>query len=149
MSISPSTRKTVAKRANYLCEYCLSPQDFSTQSHSIEHILPKIKKGSDEPENLALACQGCNSYKSDKTEAIDPFTKRISPLYNPRTDIWKDHFIWSDDYLEIIGTTAKGSCNRKPFEIKSARCYQSENSSNLVWRTSAEVKPTVCKLLNM
>lgn len=108
MSISPSTRKTVAKRANYLCEYCLSPQDFSTQSHSIEHILPKIKKGSDEPENLALACQGCNSHKSDKTEAVDPFTKRISPLYNPRTDIWEDHFIWSDDYLEIIGTTAKG-----------------------------------------
>ena len=108
MSISPSTRKTVAKRANYLCEYCLSPQDFSTQSHSIEHILPKIKKGSDELENLALACQGCNSYKSDKIEAVDSFTKRISPLYNPRTDIWKDHFIWSDDYLEIIGTTAKG-----------------------------------------
>lgn len=108
MSISPSTRKTIAKRANYLCEYCLSPQDFSTQSHSIEHILPKIKKGSDEPENLALACQGCNSHKSDKTEAIDPFTKRISPLYNPRTDIWKDHFTWSDDYLEIIGITAKG-----------------------------------------
>lgn len=108
MSISLSTRKTVEKRANYLCEYCLSPQDFSTQSHSIEHILPKIKKGSDEPENLALACQGCNSYKSDKTEAVDPVTKIISPLYNPRTDIWEDHFTWSDDYSEIIGTTAKG-----------------------------------------
>ena len=108
MSISPSTRKTVEKRANYLCEYCLSPQDFSTQSHSIEHILPKIKKGSDEPENLALACQGCNGYKSDKTKAVDPVTKTISPLYNPRKDIWEKHFTWSDDYLERIGTTVKG-----------------------------------------
>ena len=108
MSISPAKRKTVGKRADYLCEYCLSPQDFSTQSHSIEHILPKIKKGSDELENLALACQGCNSYKSDKTEAVDSFTKENSPLYNPRTDVWEDHFTWSEDYLEIIGTTTKG-----------------------------------------
>ncbi len=108
MSITPKKRESVAERANYLCEYCLSPQDFATQSHSIEHILPKTRKGSDELENLALACQGCNGYKSDIIEATDPYTNRKVPLYNPRKDIWNDHFIWSDDFLEIIGTTSIG-----------------------------------------
>jgi hypothetical protein len=29
-------------------------------------------------------------------------------LFNPRTDIWADHFQWSDDDLQIIGTTSTG-----------------------------------------
>ena len=66
MSVSPTKRKKVAERAQYLCEYCFSPQKYSPQSFSVEHVLPISKKGSDELENLALACQGCNSFKSDK-----------------------------------------------------------------------------------
>lgn len=29
-------------------------------------------------------------------------------LYNPRTDIWHDHFQWSEDYLNLVGITAIG-----------------------------------------
>lgn len=86
MSVSPAKRKAVAERARNLCEYCFSPRKFSPQSFSVEHILPKSKEGSDELENLALACQGCNSYKSDKTKAIDPLSGRKILLYNPRKD---------------------------------------------------------------
>ncbi len=33
--------------------------------------------------------------------------KRIS-LFNPRKDLWKNHFKWSDDFLQIIGKTPIG-----------------------------------------
>ncbi len=108
MSISPAKRKTVSERARFLCEYCVSPKGFSPASFSIEHIHPKSKKGTDEPENLALACQGCNAYKSDKISAIDPISGRIVPLYNPRKDVWEEHFLWNEDFTEILGLTAKG-----------------------------------------
>lgn len=108
MSVSPAKRKIVAERARYLCEYCFAPQKYSPQSFSVEHILPISKKGSDDLENLALACQGCNSFKSDKIFATDPLNEKKVRLFNPRKDIWSKHFVWSDDFLEIIGLTAKG-----------------------------------------
>ncbi len=117
MSISPAKRKAVAERAQYLCEYCFSAQRYSPQSFSVEHIQPTSKKGSDEPENLALACQGCNSFKSDKTSAIDPFSGRKIALYNPRKDIWDKHFGWSEDFLEIVGLTAKGRATIKLLKL--------------------------------
>lgn len=95
MSVSPAKRKIVAERAQFLCEYCFSPRKYSPQSFSVEHILPKSKKGSDDLDNLALACQGCNSFKSDKTEAIDDLSGRKVMLYNPRKDVWSRHFAWS------------------------------------------------------
>jgi 5-methylcytosine-specific restriction endonuclease McrA len=60
MSVSPAKKKKVAERADFLCEYCFSPRRFSPDSFSIEHIQPKSKSGSDDLDNLALACQGCN-----------------------------------------------------------------------------------------
>ncbi|CAN5280382.1 hypothetical protein BH20ACI1_BH20ACI1_10330 [soil metagenome] len=120
MSISPATRKTVAERANYLCEYCFSPQDFSPQSLSIEHIFPKARQGGDEAKNLALACQGCNSYKSDKIKAPDPINGRKVSLYNPRKDAWEKHFAWSKDFWEIIGISAKGRATVKLLKLNRA-----------------------------
>jgi len=117
VSVSPAKRKAVAERARNLCEYCFSPRSYSPQSFSVEHILPKSKKGSDEFENLALACQGCNSFKSDKTEAIDPSVGRKVSLYNPRKDAWNKHFAWSEDFLEIVGLTAKGRATVKLLKL--------------------------------
>lgn len=108
MSVSPAKKKKVAERAKFLCEYCFSPRRFSPDSFSIEHIQPKSKNGSDELENLALACQGCNGFKSDKTSAVDLVSDKRIPLYHPRKDVWSRHFAWNEDFSEIIGLTAKG-----------------------------------------
>lgn len=108
MSISPAKRKAVAERARHLCEYCFSQRRYSPDSFSVEHIRPKSKKGSDKLENLALACQGCNNFKSDKISAFDPLSGRKIPLYNPRKDVWEKHFAWNEDFSEIVGLTAKG-----------------------------------------
>jgi hypothetical protein len=74
----------------------------------IEHIVPVAKGGSSEEANLWLACPICNSHKSDKTQASDPITKKIVPLFNPRTQDWHVHFEWSKDGIQMIGKTPVG-----------------------------------------
>ena len=32
----------------------------------------------------------------------------MAPLFNPRTDVWREHFRWSNDFGWIIGETAVG-----------------------------------------
>lgn len=59
-------------------------------------------------ENLALACGGCNIRKSNFTEAVDPMTNDLINLFNPRTDVWEDHFIWSQDFSQAEGITPVG-----------------------------------------
>ena len=106
--ISPATKKLVSERANGLCEYCKCPSDFSTEPFSIEHIIPKSKNGTDDLDNLALACIGCNIYKSDKITFLDTITQEFFPLFNPRASTWEKHFIWDELLTSIIGKTAIG-----------------------------------------
>ena len=101
-------RRTVARRALDCCEYCRSQARFSMQSFSIEHIVPIQKGGPTTLENLALSCQGCNGHKSVKTEGLDPVSRDLVPLYNPRTHRWKDHFTWNEDFARILGLTEIG-----------------------------------------
>ncbi|MBX2892848.1 MAG: HNH endonuclease [Saprospiraceae bacterium] len=82
--VPPSLHRFVFQRAQGCCEYCKSQADFATQSFATEHIVPTAKGGSNEPDNLALACQGCNSRKSAKTEATDPLTQQKVLLFHPR-----------------------------------------------------------------
>jgi 5-methylcytosine-specific restriction endonuclease McrA len=106
--ISRLIREQVIQRAKGCCEYCFAQQKFSMDTFSIEHVFPKSRGGSDDFNNLALSCQGCNACKSNRTEVIDPETKQTVPFYNPRTDIWADHFVWSEDYINLIGLTPTG-----------------------------------------
>ncbi|HEX9929732.1 MAG TPA: HNH endonuclease signature motif containing protein [Pyrinomonadaceae bacterium] len=87
MKISALIRKTVEERAKKLCEYCQSPLEFSSDPFSVEHIFPISKGGTDDLENLALACQGCNGHKSTKIEAFDAVSQATAIFYNPRKDM--------------------------------------------------------------
>ena len=98
----------VRLRAKNCCEYCLSQEKFSTQKFSIEHIFPISKGGESTINNLALACQGCNNYKYNKTEGYDELSDQIIPIYNPRQLNWQDHFRWNNSYDLIIGLTPTG-----------------------------------------
>jgi len=108
----PETRnvrgRLVAERARGVCEYCRSQARFATHSFSIEHVVPLHAGGSDELENLALACQGCNNHKYTKTTARDLVSGALVPLFNPRLQLWRDHFLWSADFTQILGTTPIG-----------------------------------------
>lgn len=101
-------RELVRVRARGTCEYCLSQERFATQSFSVEHIIPLQAGGGGDLDNLAFACQGCNNHKYTKTDAIDILSGEVVPLFHPRRDRWRDHFIWSHDFSQTIGLTAKG-----------------------------------------
>lgn len=107
-TVPAELRRSVRNRARCLCEYCRTPEDFSPQSFVVEHIFPRVLGGETKEENLAYSCQGCNSHKAVKTGAIDPVTEENISLFNPRTQIWREHFVWNENFTEVIGLTATG-----------------------------------------
>jgi hypothetical protein len=99
---------SVAKRANHKCEYCGAPEAIFNFPFEVEHIVPKSKDGADEEANLALACRSCNIYKSNWLTAIDPITHTEIPLFNPRRNVWHDHFQLDYETGSIRGLSATG-----------------------------------------
>jgi hypothetical protein len=106
--ITTSLRLQVAARAHGNCEYCRSQEMYATEPFSVDHIIPRVRGGKTQPDNLAYACLGCNSYKSTQTDALDKATGEPAPLFNPRTQKWGDHFTWNEDLTEVIGITPTG-----------------------------------------
>ncbi len=121
MRISKKKRAEIEERADDLCEYCRLPQTLSTHPFSIEYILPISKGGSDDLGNLALACSACNNSKYNKTEAVDPSSLEIAALYNPRKDVWSEHFAWNSDFSLIVGLTAKGRATVEALKLNRER----------------------------
>jgi hypothetical protein len=104
--IPSKLRQLVSARARECCEYCLIHEDDRPETHAIDHVIALRHGGLTEAENLALACAVCNNLKGTDLSAIDPLNKMIVPLFNPRTQIWDDHFELAG--AEIIGRTATG-----------------------------------------
>jgi len=110
-------RISVAERAGYLCEYCRCRSDCACESFEVEHIIPTSKGGTDDVENLAYSCRGCNSRKSDRTEAIDPFTQKYEPIFHPRLHLWEDHFAWDDTYEYVLGISPVGRATTQALQL--------------------------------
>lgn len=53
------------------------------QPFSAEHVKPRSRKGATQFNNLAWACQGCNSHKYNKVTARDPVTGVKVALFHP------------------------------------------------------------------
>ena len=106
--ISKKLKQRVFERAGYICEYCLALLAYSPQPFDAEHIIPLSKNGTDDFDNLACSCGGCNGIKYNKTHAPDPFDGILVPLFHPRQMQWHEHFSWSPDFLNIIGITEVG-----------------------------------------
>src|SRR5439155_16688151 len=102
------------------CEYCrLLQSDSPFRTFHIDHIRARKHGGIDDPSNLALACDRCSLHKGYNLTGIDPETEQIAPLFNPRTQAWKDHF--RSDAARIAGITATGRATVAVCEMNSAR----------------------------
>lgn len=101
-------REAVADRAERCCEYCFSQELISHDDFAVEHIRPVVRGGTDVFDNLAWSCQGCNSRKYTAQHATDPVNGQSAPLYNPRRDRWRDHFVWGYDFARIEGISPTG-----------------------------------------
>jgi hypothetical protein len=100
------TREFVRRRAGERCEYCLLRQEQTGLTHHVEHVTAKQHGGTDDTDNLALACNRCNACKGPNLSGIDLETSALVPLFHPRLDTWADHFEFQQ--ARIVGRTPKG-----------------------------------------
>ncbi len=106
--ISDELKTKIRRQAKNRCGYCLTPQEIISMVFEMGHLRPIADGGTDDEENLWLACRNCNGFKHAKTKAIDAITKTEVSLFNPRTQNWHEHFEFSQDKTEIIGKTPCG-----------------------------------------
>ena len=114
-----TTRDLVRRRADHRCEYCLLPQDYSEFTHHVEHIIAKQHGGSDDIDNLALACHRCNLRKGPNLTGVDPISGELVPLFHPRRDRWTDHFMFRG--VRIQGNTPAGRATVVVLAMNDAR----------------------------
>lgn len=116
--MSPATRARVRERAGNRCEYChLRQEDSPLAMLHVEHIVPRMHGGSDDLDNLALACIDCNLHKGPNLTGIDPETQRVTELFHPRRYRWDDHFQLQGLYL--IGQTVIGRTTVRVLQMNS------------------------------
>ncbi len=89
----------VWQRAFHCCEYCQMPQDQDDSPFEIDHIISKKHGGPTVARNLALSCFQCNSFKGTDLAGLDPRTRKLTPLFNPRRNKWSRHFRWDGPVL--------------------------------------------------
>ena len=78
------SRKNVIKRDGHQCQYCGTMRGPMT----VDHIIPRIRRGEDTWENLVCACQSCNNKKGDRSVE----QANLSLLRRPRQPT-RIHFI--------------------------------------------------------
>jgi hypothetical protein len=118
--ISLKLQVKIRLQANNRCGYCLLPQVLNPTLLEIEHIHPIAEGGTDDEENLWLACRECNSHKSNKTHSFNKLTNKKTKLFNPRKQVWANHFKFSHDKTEIIGKTACGRATVETLKMNSS-----------------------------
>ena len=132
--ISERIRRHIRQRANYLCEYCHAAEQWQYVRFTVDHVIPRAQGGADTFENFALACFHCNRRKADRLAALDPASGEEVPLFNPRRDVWGEHFIWSADGLSIIGTTPAGRATVAALVLNRARVINIRTADRIIRR---------------
>ncbi|NJL55771.1 HNH endonuclease [bacterium] len=127
MPINNQLKQTIRERAGYLCEYCHSPERLSANRFTVDHVIPKSLGGSDELDNLALACRRCNERRYNFVAGIDPETQEIVPIFNPRQQKWTDHFIWRNQGVVIEGTSPIGRTTCLRLDLNDTRYPEADS----------------------
>jgi hypothetical protein len=114
------TRELVRRRAGDACEYCRIPQEATPLiPFHVEHIVSKQHGGTDNPDDLALACDRCNAYKGPNLTSIDPDTGTVVALFHPRRDTWSEHFVVRGGH--IAGLTSTGRATVRLLNMNASR----------------------------
>ncbi len=120
--MSPSraeVQRQVEARAGQRCEYCRMHQSLQGASFHVEHIVPISLGGTDDLDNLAWACPGCNLKKSNRVTATDPVTGTEVRLLHPRLDRWEEHLAWQE--YTLVGLTPIGRALIAAFDLNHER----------------------------
>ena len=117
--MADDSRAIVVARAGSRCEYCKMHQSLQGAAFHIEHVIPRVRGGSNAFENLALACPSCNLHKADRVSSALDHDSAAIKLFHPRMDVWIDHFAW-DDY-QIVGKTNTGVLTTRLLDLNHVR----------------------------
>ncbi|MDX1993974.1 MAG: HNH endonuclease signature motif containing protein [bacterium] len=129
-SIPAMLRGQVIARAKSCCEYCQTQMRLVLYME-VDHVVPASADGETTADNLCLACKLCNESKSAFQSGTDPETQDEASLFNPRTQVWADHFVWSEDATLIVGKTPVGRATihrlkmNRPIVVEARRAWVS------------------------
>ena len=113
--IPAALRRLVIQRAENRCEYCLISQIGQVATFHIDHIIPTVAGGKTVAGNLALACVSCSLRKGARQKIEDLETGEIVSIFNPRQQVWQEHFTWQD--TRVIGLTAIGRATLQALDL--------------------------------
>ena len=71
-------------------------------SAEIDHIISLRHRGSNDPVNLAYSCWVCNNRKGGDIASITKEAGELSRFYNPRIDVWSEHFRLEEYRIEPL-----------------------------------------------
>jgi len=117
-TIPASLRRLVIQRADNRCEYCGISQIGQVATFHIDHIVPVVAGGETIAENLALACVSCSLRKGARQSLEDSKTGEVVSIFNPRQQVWKEHFDWNG--VQVVGLTATGRATVQALDLNRA-----------------------------
>jgi hypothetical protein len=115
--VPASLRRQVIERAGNRCEYCLLRAEVAFFPHEVDHVIAEKHGGATEIDNLAFACWRCNRHKGSDLTSFDPETRQLSTLFNPRTQVWAEHFAYEGEM--IVGLTPEGRTTVNLLQLNS------------------------------
>ncbi len=145
--IPKALRERVADQARHRCGYCLTAEAIVGTPMEFDHLIPESLGGATEEENLWLACSLCNDCKSNRIAALDEDTGEVVRLFDPRRQVWGEHFRWTPEGDRIAGLTPTGRATvaarnlNRPVLVVARRdmaCANSgpDPSQSLAWQTT-------------
>ena len=117
--MTANLRSRVRRRARDRCEYCLIPLRHDALPAQLDHIIATQHGGRTDYSNLALACGHCNSQKGPNVGGIDPLTKSLVALFNPRAQRWTAHFHYAG--ARLVALTASGRATMEVLAMNHPR----------------------------
>jgi hypothetical protein len=100
--LNQELRRLVAKRANYLCEYCIISEKDTILGCAIDHIISIKHGGLSNIDNLAYCCVYCNRFKGSDIGSIIVDKKVFFRFYHPRWDNWEEHFMLNNSVIDPL-----------------------------------------------
>lgn len=94
------SRQNVFKRDSYCCQYC-----GTTKNLTLDHVLPRSRKGRSSWTNLVTACKNCNARKGNALPEEIGFTLKSKP-YKPSYILFLRDFsgFIQDEWRPFLGT---------------------------------------------
>lgn len=80
------TRQNIFRRDGHTCQYCGTPKDLT-----LDHVVPRSKKGGSSWTNLVTACKRCNARKGNFTPEAAGLKLRSKPVRPSYLDFLRHH----------------------------------------------------------